>query len=127
VRTFGQNLSRLQPDALQLVNWVIVRAADEVVGVDQDTLLQGCYDSSVVKTDVHYPTDANLVVGDTVLGGQGQAPERPWGDELAVPKLSAAPSHTVNVHSFVRRKVGERWTSTCSRGVASLGKGWAIT
>jgi IS5 family transposase len=39
VRTLGQNLSRLKPDTLQLINWVIV-----------------------VKTNVHYPTDTNLLV-----------------------------------------------------------------
>jgi len=77
VRTLGQNLSRLQPDTLQMINWVIVRAAHEVLGVDQDVPLQGRCDSSVVKTDVHYPTDANLLV-DAIrkilyLGGRAAA------------------------------------------------------
>jgi hypothetical protein len=60
-RTLGENLSRLKPDTLQLINWAIVGAAHEVLGVDKDTPLRARCDSSVVKTDVHYPTDANLL------------------------------------------------------------------
>jgi len=62
VRTLGENLSRLQPDTLQMINWVIVGAAHEQLGVGEETLLHGRCDSAVVKTDVHYPTDANLLV-----------------------------------------------------------------
>jgi IS5 family transposase len=90
VRTLGQNLSRLKPDTLQVINWVIVRAAHELLGVDQDTPLQGRCDSSVVKTDMHYPTDANLLV-DAIrkilyLGGRAaqQLPHLPgWREHHA--------------------------------------------
>jgi hypothetical protein len=62
IRTLGENLSRLQPKTLQLINWVIVGAAHEALGVDAETAPHARCDSSVVKTDVHYPTDANLLL-----------------------------------------------------------------
>jgi transposase, IS5 family len=61
-RTLGENLSRLRPETLQLINWVIVGAAHDVLGVDAETTLHTRCDSSVVKTDVHFPTDANLLL-----------------------------------------------------------------
>jgi transposase, IS5 family len=62
IRTLGENLSRLRPKTLQWINWVIVGAAHEALGVDAETALHTRCDSSVVKTDVHYPTDANLLL-----------------------------------------------------------------
>lgn len=62
IRTLGENLSRLRPETLQLINWVIVGAAHETLGVDAETALHTRCDSSVVKTDVHFPTDANLLL-----------------------------------------------------------------
>jgi IS5 family transposase len=62
VSTLGENLSRLRPDTLQLINWTIVKSAHAVLGVDEAVALRGRCDSAVVKTDVHYPTDANLLL-----------------------------------------------------------------
>lgn len=62
IRTLGENLARLRPETLQMISWVIVGAAHESLGVDAETPLRARCDSSVVKTDVHYPTDANLLL-----------------------------------------------------------------
>lgn len=73
-RTLGENCSRLQPKTLQWINWAIVGAAHGALGLDDQSPLHTRCDSAVVKTDVHYPTDANLLL-DAIrkilhLGGQ---------------------------------------------------------
>ena len=74
IRTIGENLSRLQEGTLKMISWVIVNSVHEVLGVDEDTSLRGRCDSSVIKTNAHFPTDANLLLDAVrkilMLGGQ---------------------------------------------------------
>lgn len=61
LQTLIDNVSKLKPDTLADINQVIVEAGHEVVKKKPgDALLTRC-DSFVVETDVHYPTDINLL------------------------------------------------------------------
>jgi IS5 family transposase len=59
LQTLKDNVSRLTPEVLDRINQVVVRAGHQVLGKDED--LRGRCDSFVVETDVHYPTDINLL------------------------------------------------------------------
>jgi hypothetical protein len=61
LQTIKDNLSKFTPEILDLINWVVVCKGHELVGQDGQPLRGRC-DSSVVKTDVHYPTDLNLLM-----------------------------------------------------------------
>jgi len=61
LQTLIDNVSKLKPAILADINQVIVEAGHEVVKKKPgDALLTRC-DSFVVETDVHYPTDINLL------------------------------------------------------------------
>jgi hypothetical protein len=59
LQTLKDNVSLLTPEVLDQINQVVVRAGHQVLGKDQD--LRGRCDSFVVETDVHYPTDINVL------------------------------------------------------------------
>jgi len=59
LQTLKDNVSLLTPEVLDRINQVVVRAGHQVLGKDED--LSGRCDSFVVETDVHYPTDINLL------------------------------------------------------------------
>jgi hypothetical protein len=59
LQTLKDNVSLLTPEVLDRINQVVVRAGHQVLGKDED--LRGRCDSFVVETDVHYPTDINLL------------------------------------------------------------------
>jgi hypothetical protein len=59
LQTLKDNVSLLTPEVLDQINQVVVRAGHHVLGKDED--LRGRCDSFVVETDVHYPTDINLL------------------------------------------------------------------
>jgi len=59
LQTLKDNVSLLTPEFLDRINQVVVRAGHQVLGKDED--LRGRCDSFVVETDVHYPTDINLL------------------------------------------------------------------
>ena len=61
LQTIKDNVSKLTPEILDLINWVVVSKGHELLGQD-GVPLRGRCDSSVVKTDVHYPTDMNLLM-----------------------------------------------------------------
>jgi hypothetical protein len=56
------NVSLLTPDVLERINRVVVEAGHNLVRKKKDEELRGRCDSFVVKTDVHYPTDINLLL-----------------------------------------------------------------
>ena len=60
-RTIAGNLAKLTPETLEMINWVIVSAGLDALGIDQSVPLDARADSSVVKTNVEYPTDAGLL------------------------------------------------------------------
>jgi len=59
LQTLKDNVSLLTPEVLDRINQVVVRAGHQVLGKDEG--LRGRCDSFVVETDVHYPTDINLL------------------------------------------------------------------
>ena len=60
-RTIQRNVDLLTPDLLQKVNKIMVDEGHALAGHEEGRELQGRCDSFVVETDVHYPTDVNLM------------------------------------------------------------------
>ena len=61
LQTIRDNVSLLTPDILDQINQIVVCAGHSLVMKKTDEVLKGSCDSFVVETDVHYPTDANLL------------------------------------------------------------------
>ncbi len=61
VRTLQDNVSLVTPALLQELNALLVREGHAVAGKPPGGALDGRVDSFVVETDVHYPTDVNLL------------------------------------------------------------------
>ena len=61
VRTLQDNVSLVTPALLRELNALLVREGHAVAGKPPDAVLDGRVDSFVVKTDVHYSTDVNLL------------------------------------------------------------------
>jgi len=72
--TIVENVSRITPEVLGLVNWVVVAQGHRTLGKEEAALAGRC-DSFVVETDVHYPTDGTLLLDAMrkILRGCGQA------------------------------------------------------
>lgn len=65
LQTLRDNVSLLTPEALEKINTVVVSAGHRLVGKKKEEGLNGRCDSWVVETDVHYPTDINLLFDAT--------------------------------------------------------------
>lgn len=61
LQTIRDNLFLLTPEILDEVNQVVVKAGHSIIMKSKDQALKGSCDSFVVETDVHYPTDTNLL------------------------------------------------------------------
>lgn len=61
LQTLKDNVRLFTPEVLDKINQVVVKAGHAVVGHSPDEGLKGRCDSFVVETDVHYPTDINLL------------------------------------------------------------------
>lgn len=63
LQTLRDNISLFTPEALDEINQVVVKAGHQLKGKKnaEDVPLHGKCDSFVVETDVHYPTDINLL------------------------------------------------------------------
>ena len=61
IQTLKANVSLLTPELLDEINQLIVSAGHVLVKKKADEALRGRCDSFVVETDVHYPTDINLL------------------------------------------------------------------
>jgi hypothetical protein len=61
LQTIRDNVSLLTPEMLEEINQIVVRAGHGIVGEKEDDDLRASCDSFVVETDVHYPTDTNLL------------------------------------------------------------------
>ncbi len=61
LQTIIDNVSQLKPQILAQINQVVVNTGHEVLKKKPGDALQGRCDSFVVETDVHYPTDTNLL------------------------------------------------------------------
>lgn len=63
LQTIKDNVSLLTPELLDEINQVVVKAGHELIRKkDEKTALKGRCDSFVLETDVHYPTDINLLL-----------------------------------------------------------------
>ena len=60
-QTLVDNVSLLTPELLDRINQVVVSAGHVLVKKKDGEALRGRCDSFVVETDVHYPTDINLL------------------------------------------------------------------
>jgi hypothetical protein len=61
LQTIKDNVSLLTPQILDEINQIIVQAGHDLMLKNKDDKLKGSCDSFVVETDVHYPTDTNLL------------------------------------------------------------------
>jgi hypothetical protein len=60
LQTLKDNISLFNPEHIDQINQVVVMAGHKMLGYDAKSLKGRC-DSFVVETDVHYPTDINLL------------------------------------------------------------------
>jgi len=61
LQTIKDNIVLLTPPILNEINQIVVTAGHSMIAAKKDQKLRGSCDSFVVETDVHYPTDANLL------------------------------------------------------------------
>lgn len=61
LQTLKDNVSLLTPEALDQINQVVVQSGHTLVRKKKDDILRGRCDSFVVETNVHFPTDINLL------------------------------------------------------------------
>ncbi len=62
LQSLKDNLALFTLDLLDEINQIVVRAGHDRVGGQGEFRLKGRCDSFVVETDVHYPTDINLLL-----------------------------------------------------------------
>ena len=65
LQTIKDNICLLTPSILDEINQVVVTAGHDLISTKKDQKLRGSCDSFVVETDVHYPTDTNLLFDAT--------------------------------------------------------------
>jgi hypothetical protein len=61
LQTIRDNVSLLTPQILDDINQIVVQAGHRIISTNKAQQLRGSCDSFVVETDVHYPTDTNLL------------------------------------------------------------------
>jgi len=61
LQTIRDNVSLLTPETLDEINQVVVPVGQDLAMRKKDECLKASCDSFVVETDVHYPTDSNLL------------------------------------------------------------------
>ncbi|MGB5618348.1 MAG: ISNCY family transposase, partial [Desulfobacterales bacterium] len=61
LQTLRDNIALLTPEILDEINQIVVKAGHSIISPNKDPQLRGSCDSFVVETDVHYPTDTNLL------------------------------------------------------------------
>lgn len=62
LQTLKDNLRLFTPEILGRINTAVVRAGHALLKKSPDEVLSGRCDSFVVETDVHFPTDTNLLL-----------------------------------------------------------------
>ena len=65
LQTIKDNICLLTPSILDEINQIVVTAGHDVISIKKDQKLRGSCDSFIVETDVHYPTDTNLLFDAT--------------------------------------------------------------
>ena len=61
LQTIKDNLPLLTPEILDCINQIVVHTGHSIISKKKDSELRGACDSFVLETDVHYPTDTNLL------------------------------------------------------------------
>lgn len=61
LQTLKDNISLFTPEALDKINVITVKHGHRIIGKKPEEALFGSCDSFPVKTDVHFPTDINLL------------------------------------------------------------------
>jgi hypothetical protein len=61
LQTIRDNIALLTPEILDEINQIVVKAGHSIISPNKDPQVRGSCDSFVVETDVHYPTDTNLL------------------------------------------------------------------
>ena len=61
LQTLKDNVSLFTPEILDKIDLIVIEYGYEIVGKRSDEKLNASCDSFVLKTDVHYPTDINLL------------------------------------------------------------------
>ncbi len=61
LQTIRDNIVLLTPPILDEINQIVVKAGHSIISANKEPQLKGSCDSFVVETDVHYPTDTNLL------------------------------------------------------------------
>lgn len=61
LQTLKDNVSLFTPEVLDEINQIVVKHGHKLVGKKDGEDLKGSCDSFVLETDVHYPTDINLL------------------------------------------------------------------
>ncbi len=61
LQTIRDNIALFTPEVLDKINQIVVKYGHEMAGKKKEKKLTGSCDSFVTKTDVHYPTDINLL------------------------------------------------------------------
>jgi len=61
LQTIRDNIVLLTPPILDEINQIVVKVGHSIITTKKDQQLRGSCDSFVVETDVHYPTDTNLL------------------------------------------------------------------
>jgi hypothetical protein len=62
LQTLKDNLSLFTPEVLDRINQVVIQHGHQLIGKKKDEGLRASCDSFVVETDVHCPTDINLLL-----------------------------------------------------------------
>ncbi len=62
LQTIKDNLCLFTPDMLERINQIVVRSGHTLLKKNRKTTLIGRCDSFVVETDIHFPTDINLLL-----------------------------------------------------------------
>ena len=61
LQTLKDNICLFTPEVLDRINQIVVKYGHDVIGKKADEDLRASCDSFVLETDVHYPTDINLL------------------------------------------------------------------
>ena len=61
LQTLKDNLHLFTPDIMARINAEVIRAGYALLDLEVDAMIRGRCDSFVLKTDVHFPTDINLL------------------------------------------------------------------
>jgi len=61
LQTLKDNVSLFTPEVLDRINQIVLQHGHQLIGKKKDEGLKASCDSFVVETDVHYPTDINLL------------------------------------------------------------------